>query len=103
MTLGNGQSWQKSVTVTENQVGSYSVVFELWQYNPEFRSLPVYCMIISGLDHSSYKLSRLMPFSVLFFDCNPVDIVVCAERYDLQVRRNVVHYASSNSVNVKVV
>jgi len=33
MTLGNGQSWQKSVTVTENQVGSYSVVFELWQYN----------------------------------------------------------------------
>ena len=35
MTLGNGQSWQKSVTVTENQVGSYSVVFELWQYNPD--------------------------------------------------------------------
>jgi len=34
LTLGNGQSWQKSVTVTENQVGSYSVVFELWQYNP---------------------------------------------------------------------
>ena len=35
MTLGSGQSWQKSVTVTENQVGSYSVVFELWQYNPD--------------------------------------------------------------------
>jgi len=35
MTLGNGQSWQKSVTVTENQVGSYSVVFEIWQYNPD--------------------------------------------------------------------
>ena len=35
MTLGNGQSWQKSVTVTENQVGSYSVVFELWQYNQD--------------------------------------------------------------------
>jgi uncharacterized membrane protein len=34
ITLGNGQSWQKSVAVTENQVGSYSVVFELWQYNP---------------------------------------------------------------------
>ncbi len=33
MTLGNGQSGQKTVTVTENQVGSYSVVFELWQYN----------------------------------------------------------------------
>jgi len=35
ITLGNGQSWQKSVTVTENQVGSYSVVFELWQYNSD--------------------------------------------------------------------
>ena len=35
LTLGNGQSWQKSVTVTENQVGSYSVVFELWQYNSD--------------------------------------------------------------------
>jgi uncharacterized membrane protein len=35
MTLGNGQSWQNSATVTENQVGSYSVVFELWQYNPD--------------------------------------------------------------------
>jgi len=34
ITLNNGQSWQKSATVTENQVGSYSVVFELWQYNP---------------------------------------------------------------------
>jgi uncharacterized membrane protein len=33
MTLRDGQSWQNSVTVTENQVGSYSVVFELWQYN----------------------------------------------------------------------
>ncbi len=35
LTLGNGQSWQKSVTLTENQVGSYSVVFELWQYNQD--------------------------------------------------------------------
>ena len=43
MTLGNGQSWQKSVTVTENQVGSYSVVFELWQYQPRrWRHIPVY-------------------------------------------------------------
>ena len=38
LTLGNGQSWQKSVTVTENQVGSYSVVFELWQYNQDSRA-----------------------------------------------------------------
>ena len=35
MTLGNGQKWQNSATITENQVGSYSVVFELWQYNPD--------------------------------------------------------------------
>lgn len=33
VSLNNGQSWQKSVTVTENQVGSYAVVFELWQYS----------------------------------------------------------------------
>ncbi len=32
-TLGNGKTYQKSVTVTENQAGTYSVVFELWQYN----------------------------------------------------------------------
>ena len=33
LTLGNGQSSQKSVSVTENEVGSYSVVFELWLYS----------------------------------------------------------------------
>jgi uncharacterized membrane protein len=35
MSLRDGQSWQKPVTVTENQVGSYSVVFELWEYKPD--------------------------------------------------------------------
>jgi uncharacterized membrane protein len=50
MTLGNGQSWQKSVTVTENQVGSYSVVFELWQYNQDsgayqFSAHADYCVL----------------------------------------------------------
>jgi len=35
LSLNNGKSWQKSVTVTENQVGSYSVVFELWQNSGE--------------------------------------------------------------------
>ena len=35
MTLGNGLTWQKTASVTENQVGSYFVVFELWLYNPE--------------------------------------------------------------------
>jgi uncharacterized membrane protein len=34
VTLKNGQSWQGLQSVTENQVGSYSVVFELWQSNP---------------------------------------------------------------------
>jgi uncharacterized membrane protein len=34
-TLANGQSWQKTASVTENQVGSYFVVFELWLYNPQ--------------------------------------------------------------------
>jgi len=50
MTLGNGQSWQKSVPVTENQVGSYSVVFELWQYNQDskayqFTTYNDYCVL----------------------------------------------------------
>jgi len=35
VTLGNGKTWQNSVPVTENYVGSHSVVFELWQYNPD--------------------------------------------------------------------
>ena len=35
MTLKKGQSWEKSVTVTENQVGSYWVVFELYKFNPD--------------------------------------------------------------------
>lgn len=34
IALNNGQSWQSLQTVTENQTGSYSVVFELWGYNP---------------------------------------------------------------------
>jgi uncharacterized membrane protein len=28
---GNGKPWQTQATVTENTVGNYSVVFELWQ------------------------------------------------------------------------
>ena len=44
-----------------------------------------------------------MSLSVLFFDCYPVDVVVGTERYDLEVWRDVVDYASSDSVNVKVV
>ena len=32
ISLRDGDSWQNSASITENQVGSYSVVFELWQY-----------------------------------------------------------------------
>jgi uncharacterized membrane protein len=35
VTLKNGESWEKSITVTENQVGSYWVVFELYKFNPD--------------------------------------------------------------------
>ena len=35
ISLANGKSWQNLSTVTQNQVGSYSVVFELWQYNQD--------------------------------------------------------------------
>lgn len=34
ITLNDGQSWQSTQTITENQPGSYSVVFELWGLNP---------------------------------------------------------------------
>ena len=44
-----------------------------------------------------------MPLCVLLFDCYSVDVVVGAERYDFQVRRDVVDDASSDAVNVKVV
>jgi|WetSurMetagenome_2_1015567.scaffolds.fasta_scaffold155517_2 uncharacterized membrane protein len=33
LVVPNGQTQQSLVTVTENEVGSYSVVFELWQQN----------------------------------------------------------------------
>jgi uncharacterized membrane protein len=50
MTLKNGQTWQNSVSVTENQVGSYWVVFELWYYNPsvmayQFNPAANYCVL----------------------------------------------------------
>jgi len=35
LTLENGQSWQKTATITENHVGNYWVVFELWYYNSD--------------------------------------------------------------------
>ena len=33
VSLANGKSWQSLATITQNQVGNCSVVFELWQYN----------------------------------------------------------------------
>jgi uncharacterized membrane protein len=33
-SLGNEKTSENPVTVTENTVGSYSIVFELWQQNP---------------------------------------------------------------------
>lgn len=44
-----------------------------------------------------------MSFSVLLFDCDSVDVVVSAERYDFQVRRDVVDYASSNAIDIEVI
>ena len=32
VSFRDGDSWQNSASITENLVGSYSVVFELWQY-----------------------------------------------------------------------
>lgn len=34
VTVANGHTWQQSISVTENQVGNYWVVFELYTYNP---------------------------------------------------------------------
>jgi uncharacterized membrane protein len=31
LSLRNGETWQDTATITLNQVGSYSAVFELWQ------------------------------------------------------------------------
>jgi len=44
-----------------------------------------------------------MFFSVLLLDCNSMDVVIGAERYDFFVGRNVVNYATANSVDVEVV
>jgi uncharacterized membrane protein len=35
LSLGDGTTWQNLSTITQNQVGSYSVVFELWRYDPD--------------------------------------------------------------------
>jgi len=42
-------------------------------------------------------------FSVLLFDCDSVDVVVSAERYDFQVRGNVMDNASADTIYIEVV
>ena len=44
-----------------------------------------------------------MSFSIRFFDCNAVDVVVGAERNDFQIWRDVVYDASTDAVDVEVV
>lgn len=44
-----------------------------------------------------------MSLSVGFFDGYPVDVVVSAERNNLQVRCNIMHNASPNPIHVEVV
>ena len=48
VSLRAGDSWQDSASITENQVGSYSVVFELWHYNQvsnAYEFTPNYCVL----------------------------------------------------------
>jgi uncharacterized membrane protein len=48
LSLKDGDSWQNSVAITQDQVGSYSVVFELWHYNPgskTYEFTPNYCVL----------------------------------------------------------
>ena len=48
LSLRNSDSWQNSVSITQNQVGSYSVVFELWHYNQDTKAYeftPNYCVL----------------------------------------------------------
>lgn len=42
-------------------------------------------------------------FSMLGFNLGTVNIVVCTEGYYPQVRRNIMDYASSNTVYVKII
>ena len=44
-----------------------------------------------------------MSFSVGFFDCDAVDVVVGAERNDFQIWCDVVYDASADAVDVEVV
>jgi uncharacterized membrane protein len=48
ISLRDGDKWQNSAVITQNQVGSYSVVFELWHYNQDSKAYeftPDYCVL----------------------------------------------------------
>jgi uncharacterized membrane protein len=48
ISLKDGDSWQNSATITQAKVGRYSVVFELWLYNPDSKTYeftPNYCIL----------------------------------------------------------
>lgn len=47
-SLKNGDSWSTSATITQKEVGSYSVVFELWRLNPDTQAYEFthdYCVL----------------------------------------------------------
>jgi len=45
-SLDNGKSWENMATITQNEAGSYSVVFELWQYkNGVLEFTDNYCVL----------------------------------------------------------
>ena len=100
--MANTATWQTQSTITLNQPGSYAVVYELWHYNYA-TSAYEFTSDYAIIKHPSFKLSFLVFFCVLFFDCDSVDVVVGAERYDFLVGGNVVDYASADSVNIEVV
>jgi uncharacterized membrane protein len=46
LSLRNGERWQDSAAITLNQVGSHSVVFELWQFKEDVLQLtPNSCVL----------------------------------------------------------
>ncbi len=46
LSLKEGETWQNSVSITQNQIGTYSVVFELWQQNSgTFEFTNNYCVL----------------------------------------------------------
>jgi uncharacterized membrane protein len=47
-TIGNGETWETLATVSINETGSYSVIFELWTYNDKAEALQFsydYCVL----------------------------------------------------------